>query len=159
MFTRDRYLELIPVLDVDSNVSLRHLSQMWALFQELLATFPSLTYVHVGPRLAGLLVQPNNLDCSVSVDETIETDMSEVLESYSSLQQLWHILNLSSETTVLICSNGLHSKTEFHSLPNNIILVEYGFQVYLCFENYSAIRITFSRIYNFKTCILSLNLG
>ncbi|XP_014225797.1 uncharacterized protein LOC106651683 [Trichogramma pretiosum] len=127
-YCRDRHLELIPALDVDSNVSVRHLSQMWPLFQELLATFPSLNYVHIGPRLANLLVHPSNLDCSVSVDETIETDMSDVLESYSGLQQLWHIFNLNHATTVLICSNGLHSKTEFRSIPNNVIFVEYGFQ-------------------------------
>lgn len=109
---------------------------MWPLFQELLTTFPSLNYVHVGPKLAGLLIQPNTFDCSVSVDETIETDMSEVLESYSNLQQLWHILNLSCNTTVLLCSNGLHSKTEFRSIPNNVILVEYGFQVSFSFYFY-----------------------
>ncbi|XP_023247490.1 uncharacterized protein LOC106645899, partial [Copidosoma floridanum] len=127
-YCRDRHLELVPALDVDSNVSLQHLSQMWPLFQELLSTFPSLSYVHIGPRLANLLVQPSTFDCSISVDETIETDISEMLESYSSLQQVWHILNLNCDTTVLLCSNGLHSKTEFKSIPNNVILVEYGFQ-------------------------------
>lgn len=110
-------------------MSLRHLSQMWPLFQELLATFPNLNYVHIGPRLSSLLVQPSTFDCSLSVDETIETNMSEALESYSSLQQLWHVLSLHFDTTVLLCSNGLHAKAEFHSIPNNVILVEYGFQV------------------------------
>jgi hypothetical protein len=102
---------------------------MWPLFQELLTTFPNINYVHIGPRLANILVQPSNLDCSLSIDETIETDMSEVFESYTSLQQLWHILNLHFDTTVLLCSNGLHTKLEFRNIPNNIILVEYGFQV------------------------------
>lgn len=126
---RDRHLKLVPALDVDSNVSLHHLSQMWPLFQELLSTFPNLDYVHIGPRLANLLVQPSNLDHSLSIDETTGTDMSEVFEPFSNLQQLWHILNLSNNTTVLLCSNGLHAKGEFRSIPNNVILVEYGFQV------------------------------
>lgn len=106
---------------------------MWPIFQELLTVFPGLSYVHVGPQLASLLVQADNFDMNVSVNETIETDMSEVFKSYSCLQELWHILNLSSSTTLLLCSNGLHSKPEFHNIPNNIILVEYGFQVILNF--------------------------
>ncbi|XP_011505439.1 PREDICTED: uncharacterized protein LOC105368183 isoform X2 [Ceratosolen solmsi marchali] len=136
-YCRDRYLELVPALDVDSNVSLQHLSQMWPLFQELLTTFPNVNYVHIGPRLASILVQPSNFDCSLSIDETIERDMSEVLEPYSNLQQLWHILNLNFDTTVLLCSNGLHSKLEFRSIPNNIILVEYGFQADYEFSNWT----------------------
>lgn len=106
---------------------------MWPIFQELLAVFPSLSYVHVGPQLASLLVQADSFDMNVSVNDTIETDMSEVFKSYCCLQELWHILNLSSNTTLLLCSNGLHSKPEFHNIPNNIILVEYGFQVILTF--------------------------
>lgn len=122
-------MDLVPTLDVDSNVGQHHLSQMWPIFQELLAVFPSLSYVHVGPRLANLLVQAENLDLNLSVNETIETDMSEVFKSYSCLQELWHILDLGPNTTLLLCSNGLHSKAEFHNIPSNIILVEYGFQV------------------------------
>jgi len=34
---------------------------MWPIFQDLLAVFPNLNYVHVGPRL-NLLVQADNLD-------------------------------------------------------------------------------------------------
>ncbi|XP_076162883.1 uncharacterized protein LOC143144407 isoform X2 [Ptiloglossa arizonensis] len=127
-YCRDRHLDLVPTLDVDSNVSQHHLSQMWPIFQELLAVFPSLSYVHVGPRLASLLIQADSFDLNLSINETIETDMSEVFKSYSCLQELWHILNLNSNTTLLLCSNGLHSKPEFHNIPNNIILVEYGFQ-------------------------------
>ena len=133
-YSRDRHLDLVPTLDVDSNVTQRHLSQMWPIFQELLATFPSLTYVHVGPRLASLLVQPDNLDLNLSINETVETDMSEVFKSYSCLQELWHILNLNISTTLLLCSNGLHSKAEFRSVPSNVILVEYGFQVKIFFN-------------------------
>lgn len=137
LFYRDRYLELVPALDVDSNVSHRHLSQMWPVFQELLAVFPSLSYVHVGPRLASLLVQPENLDLSSSINETVETDMSEIFKTYTCLQELWHILNFNSDTTLLLCSNGLHSKAEFHNVPSNVILVEYGFQVIFPFYVFS----------------------
>lgn len=103
--------------------------QMWPIFQDLLAVFPSLNYVHVGPRLTTLLVQADSFDLSVSVNDTLETDMSEVFKSYSCLQELWHILNLNSSTTLLLCSNSLHSKSEFHNIPTNIVFVEYGFQV------------------------------
>lgn len=128
-YCRDRHLELVPAMDVDSNVGQRHLPQMWPIFQELLATFPSLSYVHVGPRLASLLVQLENLDSSLSANETVETDMSEVFKSYSCLQELWHILNLNSDATLLLCSNGLHSKPDIRNVPSNVVLVEYGFQV------------------------------
>lgn len=87
----------------------------------------------MGPRLASLLIQPENLDSSSSINETIETDMSDIFKSYTCLQELWHILNLDSNTTLLLCSNGLHLKTEFHSIPSNVILVEYGFQVNMLF--------------------------
>ncbi|KAL2715083.1 Tankyrase-1 [Vespula squamosa] len=138
-YCRDRHLDLVPTLDVDSNVGQHHLTQMWPIFQELLAVFPSLSYVHVGPRLASLLVQPDNFDQSLSVNETIETDMSEVYKSYSCLQELWHILNLNSSTTLLLCSNGLHSKLEFHYIPSNIILVEYGFQADYDFSEWTEV--------------------
>ncbi|KAH0951694.1 hypothetical protein HN011_012504 [Eciton burchellii] len=127
-YCRDRHLDIVPALDVDSNVGQHHLTQMWPIFQELLAVFPSLSYVHVGPRLANLLVQPDNLDLNISANDTIETDMSEIYKPYSCLQELWHLLNLNSSTTLLLCSNGLHSRSEFHNIPTNIILVEYGFQ-------------------------------
>ncbi|XP_076643279.1 uncharacterized protein LOC143353675 [Halictus rubicundus] len=142
-YCRDRHLDLVPTLDVDSNVGQHHLSQMWPIFQELLAVFPSLSYVHVGPRLASLLVQADNFDLNLSINETIETDMSEVFKSYSCLQELWHILNLSSSTTLMLCSNGLHSKPEFHNIPNNIILVEYGFQADYDFSEWTEVfRVT-----------------
>ncbi|XP_046749548.1 uncharacterized protein LOC124413185 [Diprion similis] len=138
-YCRDRHLELVPALDVDSNVSQRHLPQMWPVFQELLATFPSLNYVHVGPRLAGLLVQLENLDSSLSGNETVETDMSEVFKSYSCLQELWHILNLNSDATLLLCSNGLHSKPDLRNVPSNVVLVEYGFQADYDFSEWTEV--------------------
>jgi len=151
LFFRDRHLDIVPALDVDSNVGQHHLTQMWPIFQELLAVFPSLSYVHVGPRLANLLVQPDNLDLNVSANDTIETDMSEIYKPYSCLQELWHLLNLNSSTTLLLCSNGLHSRSEFHNIPTNIILVEYGFQVFnfflQSFHNNEKERIKLYKIY------------
>ncbi|XP_034950248.1 uncharacterized protein [Chelonus insularis] len=139
-YCRDRHINLIPTLDVDLNVSQRHLTQMWPIFQELLAIFPSLSYVHVGPRLASLLVQPENLDFSTnSINETVETDMSEVFKTYTCLQEMWHILNLNPDTTLLLCSNGLHSKPEFRSIPSNVVLVEYGFQADYDFSEWTEV--------------------
>lgn len=138
-YCRDRHLELVPAMDVDSNVSQRHLPQMWPIFQELLATFPSLSYVHVGPRLSSLLVQLENLDSSLSANETVETDMSEVFKSYSCLQELWHILNLNSDATLLLCSNGLHSKPDLRNVPSNVVLVEYGFQADYDFSEWTEV--------------------
>lgn len=132
-------MDIVPALDVDSSVGQHHLTQMWPIFQEILAVFPSLSYVHIGPRLASLLVQAENFSSNLSVNDTIETDMSEVFKSYSCLQELWHTLNLSSSMTLLLCSNGLHSKSEFQTIPNNIIFVEYGFQVISNFYKFSII--------------------
>lgn len=41
-FCKDRFINLIPVLDVDGSVAYQDLTDMWASFQEILATFPDL---------------------------------------------------------------------------------------------------------------------
>lgn len=39
-YCQDRFLMLVPVLDVEEYVELDHLPSMWPAFQQLLASFP-----------------------------------------------------------------------------------------------------------------------
>jgi len=41
-YCQDRFIDLLPVLDVDSHVSYEDLTDMWPTFQEILAIFPNL---------------------------------------------------------------------------------------------------------------------
>jgi hypothetical protein len=41
-YCQDRFIDLLPVLDVDSHVSYEDLTDMWPTFQEILAVFPNL---------------------------------------------------------------------------------------------------------------------
>jgi len=41
-YCHDRFIDLLPVLDVDSHVSYEDLTDMWPTFQEILAIFPNL---------------------------------------------------------------------------------------------------------------------
>jgi hypothetical protein len=41
-YCQDRFIDLLPVLDVDSHVSYEDLQAMWPAFQEILAIFPIL---------------------------------------------------------------------------------------------------------------------
>jgi hypothetical protein len=43
-YCQDRFIDLLPVLDVDSHVSYEDLTDMWPTFQEILASFPNLRY-------------------------------------------------------------------------------------------------------------------
>lgn len=40
---QDRFINLVPVLDVDDNVTGENLETMWQTFQEILTCFPNLT--------------------------------------------------------------------------------------------------------------------
>lgn len=44
-YCQDRFIDLVPVLDVESHVSYEDLTDMWPTFQEILASFPNLRYV------------------------------------------------------------------------------------------------------------------
>lgn len=39
-YCQDRFLTLVPVLDVEESVELVHLATMWPAFQQLVASFP-----------------------------------------------------------------------------------------------------------------------
>lgn len=74
--------------------------------------------VHVGPRLSSLLLQDHDDGEQAELEESEERE---------GLGKLWHLLSLPPTTTLLLCCNNLKPS---RSLPPNIILVEYGFQVY-----------------------------
>jgi hypothetical protein len=43
-YCQDRFIDLLPVLDVESHVSYEDLIDMWPTFQDILASFPNLRY-------------------------------------------------------------------------------------------------------------------
>lgn len=155
-YCQDRFISLVPVLDVEPHVNYKHLAKMWPAFQEIIASFPNISYVHVGPRLSSLLLardnDPSSHRCpndsteaahqssSISVDnEDLDRSRGEsdrlslALETDaghygvpSFMRELWHRLDLPPNITLMLCANGLHSR--FYNIPANVVLVEYGFQ-------------------------------
>jgi len=92
---------------------------MWPTFQEILAIFPNLRYVHIGPKLCSLLVR---------LEDTDEVDgvNSESCQCVC-LQDLWHHLALPPDITLMLCSNGIQPQ-RIQAFPANILFVQYGFQ-------------------------------
>ncbi|KAF4523546.1 hypothetical protein B566_EDAN011994 [Ephemera danica] len=106
-YCQDRFITLVPVLDVEECVELVHLPSMWLAFQKYITSFPDTNLVHVGPRLGSLLLSSGPEDGT------------------GGLAELWHLLSLPPTTTLLLCCNNL---APTYPLPANVILVEYGFQ-------------------------------
>nr|CAD7257034.1 unnamed protein product [Timema shepardi] len=122
----DRFVTLVPVLDVESHVTYDDLTDMWLILQEVLASFPTLRHVHIGPKLCSLLGQ-----CRVEDGENVPHHVP--------LQELWQILGLPPEVTLMLCSNSLHTQEAAPPLdiPPNILLVEYGFQADYDFQEWT----------------------
>ncbi|XP_063217542.1 uncharacterized protein LOC134528147 [Bacillus rossius redtenbacheri] len=120
-YCQDRFVNLVPVLDVDAHVVYEDLrADMWLTFQEILASFPNLSYVHAGPKLCSLLVQQSRAEEGDGGAPRVP------------LQELWQLLSLSPDVTIMLCSNSLHhleaGAAARVDVPANVLLVEYGFQ-------------------------------
>ncbi|KAG8227825.1 hypothetical protein J437_LFUL008469 [Ladona fulva] len=131
-YCQDHFVELIPVLEVDAHLCYEELSDMWPSFQEILSTFPTLRYVHVGPRLSSLLVEPARAGfCSGRQgreDTSQDGEDDDADGGFGGLQELWHLLSLPHSVTLMICGNALHYQPRPPILPPNVVVVEYGFQ-------------------------------
>ncbi|CAB3359835.1 Hypothetical predicted protein [Cloeon dipterum] len=99
-YCQDRFLTLVPVLDVEDCVEESQLSLMWPVFQQLVASFPNVELIHIGPRLSSLLLPQQT-------------------------PNVWHLLTLPTHVTLMLCCNNL---AQSYDLPPNVILMEYGFQ-------------------------------
>ncbi|XP_046981573.1 uncharacterized protein LOC124550870 isoform X1 [Schistocerca americana] len=112
-YCQDRFITVVPVLDVDNSAVYDDLADMWPSFQEILASFPNLRYVHVGPKLCSLLLPPANEGACGGGQE-------------GAARQLWHLLSLPPSVTLMLCANSLQPAAP--ALPSNVVLVQYGFQ-------------------------------
>ncbi|XP_067011307.1 uncharacterized protein [Anabrus simplex] len=114
-YCQDRFISLLPVLDVDPQVTFHDLADMWPIFREVVANFPNLSCVHIGPKLSSLLLR--------SGDGGSEEEVG------IPLQELWHLLDAAPTVTILLCSNSVQLQQQ-HSirLPANMVLMQYGFQ-------------------------------
>ncbi|XP_046665376.1 uncharacterized protein LOC124357531 isoform X2 [Homalodisca vitripennis] len=110
-YCHDRFVNLLPVLDIDNSVQRQDLEEMWPTFQDIVASFTNLRYVHLGPRLSSLLI------CGGEESSEIR------------LQEIWHYLSLPADVTIMLCSNTLHNlHLSKVYVPPNIVLMDYGFQ-------------------------------
>ncbi|KAK6621143.1 hypothetical protein RUM43_011449 [Polyplax serrata] len=135
--SQDRFVTLVPVLDVDDNFTGENLDSMWQTFQEILTCFPNLTYVHLGPRLTALLVQTKEI--SEELDETTSSNSANQsqldnsgVESNLGFHRLWPV-----SATLIACANSLHRMKSV--VPKNVILMEYGFQADYNFKEWSKV--------------------
>ncbi|XP_075233962.1 uncharacterized protein LOC142331764 [Lycorma delicatula] len=127
-YCQDRFISLLPVLDVENTVTRQDINDMWSAFQEILASFTNLKYVHIGPRLSGLLIGSGEDNSNNSTSSTIGGLLNVSNNHGYGLQEVWHLLSLPPEVTVMMCANSLHSQSlENLYVPSNMILIEYGF--------------------------------
>uniref|UniRef100_A0A1B6CRL5 Uncharacterized protein n=2 Tax=Clastoptera arizonana TaxID=38151 RepID=A0A1B6CRL5_9HEMI len=127
-YCRDRFIELLPVIDVDNSVNKQDIGDMWPAFQDIIASFTNLKYVHIGPRLSNLLIGTLNDPSPASSSSSVLLNVSGGNSSLT-LQDVWHLLSLSPEVTIMLCSNSLHNQNLANTIiPSNMVLIEYGFQ-------------------------------
>ncbi|XP_026288874.1 uncharacterized protein LOC113213876 isoform X3 [Frankliniella occidentalis] len=156
-YCQDRFISLVPVLDVEPHVNCQHLTKMWPAFQEIIASFPNIRYVHVGPRLSSLLLArdddssthrcPNdsteagNRSSSVSVENEdldrsrgAESDqISLALENDNGLYGVPSFMRelwhrLDLPPNITLMLCANGLHSRFYNIPPNVVLVEYGFQ-------------------------------
>ncbi|XP_072155100.1 uncharacterized protein [Bemisia tabaci] len=107
-YCQDRFISLVPVLEVETDVKKTDLKNMWPLFQQVMAVFTDVEYVHVGHTLGPLLLGEDGL---------------------ISLSEVRHFLGVPSNVTLMLCANSLQGySASDEACLNNIILVRYGFQ-------------------------------
>jgi hypothetical protein len=137
-YCEDRFLTLVPVLDVEECVDESQLTIMWPVFQQLISSFPNVRYfvscclgitysspiffslVHIGPRLSSLLL-PEQLP-----NGFVNGDSYQSHSDSFNISKVWHLLSLPASVTLMLCCNNLTATCQ---LPPNVILMEYGFQV------------------------------
>lgn len=157
-YCQDRFISLVPVLDVEPHVNCKLLAKMWPAFQEIIASFPNIRYVHVGPRLSGLLLTrdddasthrcPNDStdaahqSASISVDNEdldrsrgAESDrLSLALEPEGGVFGVPSFMRelwhrLDLPPNITLMLCANGLHSRFYNIPPNVVLVEYGFQV------------------------------
>ncbi|KAK7077572.1 hypothetical protein SK128_012479 [Halocaridina rubra] len=102
-YCNDRAVTLVPAFDIEDSIPTAQLTAVCSTIKDTLTHFPSVRYVHLGPRITALLA-----DSSFS---------------------FWGQLGLGPSTVLLLCANVFHDKShQLATLPPRAILVEYGFQ-------------------------------
>ncbi|GLH15836.1 Poly [ADP-ribose] polymerase tankyrase [Gryllus bimaculatus] len=125
-YCQDRFMSLLPVLDVDASVTLDDLDDMWPAFREVVSTFPNASCVHLGPALAGLLLSRPGDDAEEEEEE--DAAAASALPPAVPLAELWQLLGAAPAATLFVCSNGLGRRPPPPALPPKMVLVQYGFQ-------------------------------
>ncbi|XP_065213824.1 uncharacterized protein LOC135840977 [Planococcus citri] len=106
-YTQDRFVNLVPVLEIESQITDEILLKMWPIFQKFLSSFSNLRYVHIGPYLSMRLVK--NIDSDPLIHE------------------IYHLLNINPSITLLLCTNELNHCKVVPKLTN-FLLINYDFQ-------------------------------
>ncbi|XP_042215354.1 uncharacterized protein LOC121861551 isoform X1 [Homarus americanus] len=113
----DRGISLVPAFDIEGTISLTQLKAVTSIITATLTHFPSVRYVHIGPRLTAVLADASCGNNGLSEDGTCNP------------LSPWAQLGLAQSAVLLVCANVFHNKRQQLSyLPPRTILVEYGFQ-------------------------------
>ncbi len=123
-YTKERGIDFVPSLDVDSSIkSLADLAEIRWKIRDIIRCFDHPKFVHLGPKITAILLAEESCDEKISIYDYIPAPME--------------------ETTFLLCANsfptGKASAKRLESLcklPENSILLQYGFQV---FSNFTKI--------------------
>ena len=109
-YTRERGLDIVPAIDVDSSVtSLADLEKLRPKIREILRCFDHPHFVHLGPKVTSILGK----EAITSIYDFVPAPLE--------------------QTTFILCANSLQAfnKSNKAAFLDNAMVAHYGFQVIL----------------------------
>ena len=111
-YTMERGICLVPAIDVDTSIeTLEDLHKIRPKLSEIIRCFDHPKFIHLGPKITSILLpdkSENNDD--ISLYDYVPAPSGD-------------------ETTFILCANSLQSKGQKAKVPENSIVIQYGFQV------------------------------
>ncbi|XP_064621643.1 uncharacterized protein LOC135484263 isoform X2 [Lineus longissimus] len=119
-FCLERFIDLVPVLDVSPSVSYPDLSDLYYDIQEFISCFVSTRFISLGPRMSSFLLDTTEDDALV-------------------LDDAQKLLPLLRSHTPQVCAFVFHENLEAMQdiIPPDMMLLEFGFQADYNFHKYS----------------------
>lgn len=115
----ERGIDLVPAIDVDSSVtSLADLDLIRSKVRDILGCFDRPNFIHLGPKITSILMTKTK-DETISIYDYIPAP----------LQETTFMLCANSFAAASVQRNDAKQHLSLCKLPENVVLVHYGFQV------------------------------
>ena len=129
-YTTERGIRLVPAIDVDASIeTLEDLQKIRPKIREIFRCFDHIKFVHLGPKITSLLLPNEEKD--ISICDYIPTS--------------------SDETTFILCANSLQNKGQKAKVPENSIVMQYGFQVFMLIYSFYLFCSSYRSVLDFSS--------